>query len=63
MQAIAQNLPAAFDGVDFTRLTDALGDVGTELNNLFDVDLTTTEGLQSAIQQIVDAIAALTEFV
>src|SRR5690554_8167713 len=62
---IAENLPEAFEGVDLTGLLDAFGDLGGELQDAFtavfgEIDLTTVEGLQEALQKIVDGFAALT---
>jgi len=62
---IAENLPEAFEGVDLTGLLDAFGDLGGELSEAFeqvfgDVDLTTVEGLQDALQKIVDGMTGLT---
>lgn len=62
---IAENLPEAFEGVDLTGLLDAFGDLGGELQESFkavfgDIDLTTVEGLEAAIQKVVDGITALT---
>lgn len=62
---IAENLPEAFEGVDLTGLLDAFGDLGGELQEAFktvfgDIDLTTVEGLEEALQKIVDAFTALT---
>jgi len=62
---IAENLPEAFEGVDLTGLLDAFGDLGGELQEAFktvfgDIDLSTVEGLEEALQKIVDAFTALT---
>lgn len=62
---IAENLPEAFEGVDLTGLLDAFGDLGGELQDAFtqvfgEIDLTTVEGLQEALQKIVDGFTALT---
>jgi len=63
---IAENLPEAFEGVDLAGLLDAFGDLGGELQDSFkaifgDIDLTTVEGLQEALQKIVDGFTALTK--
>lgn len=65
LKQIAQILPEAFEGVDWTKLVDSLGALGESIKGIFkaafgDVDLTTAEGLESAIQKIVDSVAALT---
>ena len=65
LKQIAQILPEAFEGVDWTKLIDSLGTLGEAVKGIFkaafgDVDLTTAEGLQKAVQKIVDSVAALT---
>lgn len=64
-QAIAEAFPEAVANLDFSRLIssiDALGGEAQEaFSNLFTgLDLTTPEGLQTALQRIVDGFAALT---
>lgn len=66
LKTIAENLPEAFAGIDWSRLTSALGGLGDEIKKLFeaffgDIDLTTVEGLQSVIQKLIDGIAGLTQ--
>jgi TP901 family phage tail tape measure protein len=61
---MAENLPEALDGLDLSAMVGAFDDLGAELGEAFaaifgDVDLTTVEGLQSAIQTVVDAFTAL----
>lgn len=63
LRAIAKNLPEAFSGVDFQKLTDAFGSLGQELGELFGTDLTTVEGLRDALQFLADSFAQLTTFV
>lgn len=65
-KTIAKNLPAAFDGINFNRLLSALADLKKEgaaaLEALFGpIDLSTVEGLRTAMQRIVDLVAALTK--
>lgn len=65
LKIIAKNLPEAFEGIDWTGLIASMKNVGGSIVGLFeaafgDVDLTTVEGLQSAVQKVVDGIAALT---
>ena len=51
----AANLPAAFEGIDWSGVLDALGDLKGSFGTLFEgLDLTTVEGLKKAIQGIVD---------
>jgi len=60
IEKIAENLPEAFEGVDFNGLADSFRNLGGEVGDLFGgIDLTTAEGLQDFIQGIVDALAAL----
>lgn len=66
LQVIAQNFPEALSGLDLTGLLAAFGDLGDELNDLFvglfgNVDLSTVEGLQAAMQRVVDAFTALVQ--
>lgn len=66
LQVIAANFPEALAGLDFTDLLESFGDLGDELDDLFvglfgNVDLSTVEGLQSAMQRVVDAFTALVE--
>jgi TP901 family phage tail tape measure protein len=68
VESIANNLPAAFRGVDFSPLIISAGDLGREFLKLFDlfsggVDLTTVEGLQIVIQKIINGSAALIDVV
>lgn len=67
-EAIARNLPAALEGVDFEPLIVAFGDLGKAVKSLWDqfsggLDLTTVEGLQKALQLLVNSGAAVTEVV
>lgn len=66
LKAMAKNLPAAFEGIDFTKLVSSFGGLGDEIEKSFEgffgpVDLSTVEGLQKVIQSIIDGIATLTE--
>lgn len=57
---IAQNLPTAFAGVDFSGLIDSMRGVGGALGGIFDgIDLDTPEGLTRAIQFVVDSLESL----
>jgi len=61
---IAENLPEAFEGLDFSQLLTAFDGLGDELGDAFEavfgtVDLSTVEGLESALQKVVDAFTAL----
>lgn len=65
LRVIAQNLPEAFAGIDWSNLIASMRNVGGSIVGLFeaafgDVDLTTVDGLRSAVQRVVDGIAALT---
>jgi phage-related protein len=62
---VAENLPDAFEGADWSGLIDSLDDLadtaGDVLGGIFgDIDLTTVDGLQSAIQTTIDTIESLT---
>ncbi len=64
LQVIAQNFPKALSGLDLSGLLASFGDLGDELGDLFtglfgNVDLSTVEGLQAAMQRVVDAFTAL----
>lgn len=64
VETIARNLPEAFEGLDFSELLASFDDLGDEVKDLFaglfgDVDLSTVEGLEAALQKIVDAFTAL----
>ncbi len=66
LQVIAENFPEALSGLDFSDLLESFGDLGGELDDLFvglfgNVDLSTVEGLQSAMQRVVDAFTALVQ--
>lgn len=66
LKTIAANFPEALAGLDLSSLLDSFGDLGDELGDLFtglfgNVDLSTIEGLQSAMQRVVDAFAALVQ--
>ncbi len=61
LTAIAKNLPAAFEQIDFTGLISALKDLGLEFGGIFDgLDLNTVDGLADAIQFLVDSFESLT---
>ena len=65
LKLIAENFPEALSGIDLTDLLAAFRDLGDEMGDLFtglfgDVDLSTVEGLQAALQKVVDAFTALT---
>jgi len=64
VEVIAKNLPEAFEGLDFSKFLSSFGDLGDELGGAFtavfgDIDLGTVEGLESALQRVVDAFTAL----
>lgn len=55
IKGIASALPDAFSGLEFGGLVDSLRDLGGAFSGLFDgVDLTTANGLRSALQGVVD---------
>ncbi|WP_305966900.1 phage tail tape measure protein [Marinobacter salsuginis] len=64
VNTIAENLPEAFEGLDFSQLLSAFDGLGDELGDAFEavfgtVDLSTVDGLESALQKVVDAFTAL----
>jgi len=67
-ESIAANLQEAFKGLDWSGLTDSLGDLGESVGDLFqsffgDIDLTTVEGLTSALQTVMNTFESLTRVV
>ncbi len=64
MQTIAENFPEALANLDLSQLLASFGDLSDELGDAFtnvfgDIDLGTVEGLESALQKVVDAFTAL----
>lgn len=64
MQTIAENFPEALANLDLSQLLASFGDLSDELGDAFtnvfgDIDLSTVEGLESALQRVVDAFTAL----
>lgn len=64
--AIAENLPAAFEKVDWSGLITSLeglqGEIGGVLDAFFGaIDLTTVDGLASAIQTVINTFKILTQ--
>lgn len=65
VSSIADNLPAALARLDFTGLIASFGSLGQEIAGLFGIlsggaDITTVEGLATALQRIIDAGQSLT---
>lgn len=61
-ESIAADLPEAFEGVDFTALLNSFESLKDALGGLFDdVDLSTPEGIEDAIQLVINTLAGLTE--
>lgn len=59
-QHIAANLPAALEGIDWSRFTDSLDALKDAFGGLFDgVDLTTVEGLRAGLQKVIDIMGGL----
>lgn len=55
LDAVAKNLPAAFERINWSGVLDAMGDLGRSVSGLFaGVDLRTPEGLARVLQGIVD---------
>jgi ABC-type transporter Mla subunit MlaD len=60
LDEIAAVMPQALEGVDWSGLADAVRGVGDAFKEWFEgVDLTTTEGLSTAIQDLADGTAKL----
>ena len=65
VSSIADNLPVALAKLDFTGLIASFGGLGQEIAGLFNIladgaDITTAEGLATALQKIIDAGQSLT---
>lgn len=57
---VAEVLPEALGNLDFSEFLSAIGDLKGEIGGLFDgLDLRTPEGLESALQVIVNGISGL----
>ncbi len=61
---VAKNLPAAFEGLKFDGLVTALGELGKSAKIALEallgpIDLSTVEGLQSALQQVINLVTGL----
>ena len=59
-KALAEKLPEALEGVDYSGFLDALGEIKAVMAGLFDgVDLDKPETLTAAIQKIVDTMESI----
>lgn len=68
IQAMANNLEEALEGVDFRPLVDGLKAVSGELGDAFSkltegMDLTTVEGLRNLLQAIINLLGNFSQFV
>lgn len=68
VESIARNLPAAFEGLDWSGLLDSLNDLSGTVGDLFrsffgEIDLTTVDGLTKALQTVTNTFEALTRVV
>lgn len=66
LQTIAKNLPAALEGLDFSRLIASLGNLGQAIADAFgiifgEIDLDTAEGLHDFIQRLINAFGTLVD--
>jgi len=60
LSKVAENLPEAFEQVDFDGLLRALKEVGNSIGLVFEgVDLRTPEGLAKAIQSVIKTLESL----
>jgi len=68
LKNVAENLPEALEGVDFSKLIQSFknlgGEIGDALDALFggELDLSTVDGLEKAVQKIIDLFTGLTNF-
>jgi TP901 family phage tail tape measure protein len=63
LKNIAENLPEALDGVDFSGFVNSLGDIRETLAGIFDgIDFSDPEDLQRAIQGVIDTFESLVRF-
>ncbi len=65
LKTVAQNLPEALQGLDFSGLISQLEIAKEDILNLFGIsglDLSTPEGLRSAIQKLIDVLSSLVAF-
>lgn len=65
LEAMAENLPAAFEQIDFDQLITSLLNLESAGVDAFealfgDIDLSTPEGLAAAIQKVIDGVTSLT---
>jgi len=61
---IAASFGPAMENVDFSGLENAVGEVWTKIQNIFvenDLDLTTVDGMENAIQLVVDGLEGLAD--
>jgi len=64
MSDVAEQLPEAFEGIEFDGLINAIDDLFSGLTDLVEgffggLDLTTAEGIEAAVQTVVDSIETL----
>lgn len=64
LKVIAQNLPEAMKGLDFSNLIASFGGLGDALKTAFQtvfgqIDLTTVEGLHEVLQRVIDDFTGL----
>jgi len=61
LEAFAESLPAALEGVDYTGFLDSLGELKDVIGGLFDsIDFDKPETLTAAIQKVVDTFESIT---
>lgn len=66
LQRIAEIFPEALSGIDVSALLESFGDLGEGLEDLMEglfgeIDIATVDGLQEAMQRVVDAITSLVQ--
>ncbi|MFZ7127008.1 MAG: phage tail tape measure protein, partial [Desulfobacterales bacterium] len=60
LKDVAEVLPEAVEGIDWSGLLDAFGKLGDTIRSFFGgIDLTTAQGLNKAMQEVMDTVEAL----
>lgn len=68
VESVAKNLPDAFENIDWTGLISSLEELGSTVGDLLkaffgEIDITTVDGLRSAIQTVINSFETLTRIV
>ncbi|BBO73466.1 hypothetical protein DSCW_08830 [Desulfosarcina widdelii] len=63
LEQIAENLPEALEGVDYSGFLDSLGEIKDVITSLFDgIDFGDADSLRDGIQRVVDSLESLVDF-